>query len=84
MRTIQLTVPDSDYEAFQRVARAEHRTVEQLLQEALAMFRSERIEGKAPLRDLPVFPGYRPLTGLPSRADLYDEVFETRDSRPQP
>jgi hypothetical protein len=82
MRTIQLTVPDSDYEAFQKVASAKHRTVEQLLQEALTLFRSERIEGKAPLRDLPVFPGHRPVADLPSRADLYDEVFEPRDSRP--
>lgn len=74
MRTLRLTVTDSEYEAFQRAAEVAHRPIEQLLREAIAAFRRES-EGKVPLRDLPALWGHRPLGELPSRADLYEEMF---------
>jgi hypothetical protein len=47
----------------------------QLLRDAITVFQPEKFRAKALLRDLPVFPGHRPLGELPSRADLYDEIF---------
>jgi hypothetical protein len=83
MRTLRLTVTDSEYEAFRRAAEVAHRPMEQLLREAIAAFQSGT-EAKAPLRDLPVLSGHRPLGGLPSRADLYDEMFPDEVSKGQP
>jgi len=84
MRTLRLVVTDSEYEAFQQAAEAAHRPMGQLLREAMTGVRRERIEKKAPLRDLPVLPGHRPLGDLPSRADLYDEIFPAESSNGQP
>jgi hypothetical protein len=84
MRALHLTVTDSEYEAFQRAAEAAHRPMEQLLREAMAAVWHEETERKTPLRDLPALSGHRPLGDLPSRADLYDEMFsaEASDRRP--
>jgi hypothetical protein len=77
MRTLQLTVTDSEYEAFRQAAEVAHRPIEQLLREAIAAFRRTS-EGKAPLQNLPALSGHRPLGELPSRTDLYDEMFDGR------
>lgn len=83
MRTLHLTVTDSEYEAFRRAAEVAHRPMEQLLREAIAAFQhGPRV--KAPLRDLPVLPGHRPLGELPARADLYEEMFSDEASNGQP
>jgi len=84
MRTLRLTLTDSEYEAFQRAAEAAHRPMGQLLREAVTTFQREKVERKAPLRDLPVLPGHRPLADLPSRADLYEEMFSAEVSDEQP
>jgi hypothetical protein len=73
-------VTDSDYEAFRRAAEETHRSMGQLLREAIAVLQREETERKAPLRDLPILPGHRPLGDLPSRADLYDEMFSAEFS----
>jgi hypothetical protein len=83
MRTIQLTVSEADYEVLRKTADAEHRPIEQLIQEALAFFRRGRIKARTPLRDLPVLPGHQPLTDFPSRAEIYDEMFD-KDSLSRP
>jgi hypothetical protein len=80
MRTLRLTVTDSEYEAIQRAAEAAHRPMEQLLREAVAVLRREEAEKKTPLRDLPVLSGHHPVGDLPSRADLYEEMFSTEAS----
>jgi hypothetical protein len=46
-----------------------------LLRDAITLVQHEKNEIKTPLRDLPILPGHRPLGGLPSRADLYEEMF---------
>jgi hypothetical protein len=46
-----------------------------LLRDAITLVQREKSEIKAPLRDLPVLSGHRPLGELPSRADLYGEIF---------
>ena len=79
MRTISVAVSETDYEAFRRVARAQHRSTAQLIREAMAFFRAERLEERMPLEDLPVLAGHRAAGELPARAELYDEVFGDRE-----
>ena len=83
MRTLHLTITDSEYEAFRRAAEVAHRPMEQLLREAIAALQPGT-RAKNPLRALPVLPGHRPLGELPSRADLYEEMFSDEVSNGQP
>ena len=83
MRTLHLTVTDSEYDAFRRAAEVAHRPMEQLLREAIASFQGGT-RAKAPLRDLPVLQGHRLIGELPSRADLYEEMFSDEVSNGQP
>jgi hypothetical protein len=82
MRTISLAVLESDYEAFKEAAKEQGRSAAQLIREAMTFFRQHRLQKREPLRALPVLSAHRPIGNLPSRAELYDEVFEDReDSR---
>lgn len=83
MRTISVSVSKEDYEAFRRWSRRRKRSIAQLIREAMSFYREEKLEGQAPLTELPVLFGHRPLGNLPTRGDLYDEVFE-RASEPRP
>ena len=84
MRTLRVTVTDSEYEAFRRAAEAAHRPMAKLLRDAITLVQPEKSEIKVPLRDLPVLPGHRPLGDLPLRADLYDEMFSNKVFGGQP
>jgi hypothetical protein len=75
MKTISIAVPESEYEAFRRAAEVRNRTVEHLVREAMSVYREERLETRKPLRDLPVLSGHRPMGELPSRSEVYDEMF---------
>lgn len=75
MRTISVSVSKDDYEAFRRGARRGQRPIAQLIREAMAFYRKERLEEKSRLLELPVLVGHRPLSNLPGRAELYDEMF---------
>jgi hypothetical protein len=81
MKTISLSVSEADYEVFRRAAAAADRSIAQLIREAMALYRAERLEERAPLRDLPVLVGHKPLTLLPTRAQVYEEVFTDKVSR---
>jgi hypothetical protein len=84
MRTLRVTVSDSEYDAIQKVADARNRSVEQLLQETLASFQRETSAMRTPsLRDLPLYPGHRLVSDLPSRADLYEEIFSGEEASPR-
>lgn len=50
----------------------------------MASFQREPAETRKPLRDLPVFPGHRAVEDLPSRAELYEEIFLVEDSGSRP
>jgi hypothetical protein len=78
MRTLRVTVSDSEYEAIRKAADAQERSVQQLVQEILAAFQRESVESRKPLRDLPVLSGHRPVADLPGRADLYEEMFSEK------
>jgi hypothetical protein len=75
MRTLRVTVTDSEYEAFRKAAEAAHQPMAKLLRDAITLVQREKHEIKSPLRDLPVLTGHRPVGDLPSRADLYEEIF---------
>lgn len=75
MKTISVSVSADDYEAFRRGARRARRPIAQLIREAMALYRQERLEERSRLDDVPVLVGPRPLAPLPGRADIYDEIF---------
>ena len=75
MKTISVSVSKDDYDAFRRGARQGKRSIAQLIREAMALYRQERLEEKSRLLELPVLVGHRPLSPPPGRAELYDEVF---------
>jgi hypothetical protein len=75
MKTISVSVSTQDYEAFRRGSRRLKRPIAQLIREAMAMYREERLEEKSRLVELPVLVGHRPLSALPGRADIYEEIF---------
>ena len=76
MKTISLSVLKSDYEAYKRAAAEKGRSVAQLIREAMALYRAEKLEQRPPLVDLPVFPGHRPCGELPSRDEVWEEMFD--------
>lgn len=75
MKTISVSVSKEDYEVFRRGARHSKRSIAQLIREAMALYRQERLEEKSRLLELPVLVGHRPLSALPGRAELYEEIF---------
>lgn len=83
MKTLSVTVPETDYEVFRRAARAQHRPIAQLIREAIALYREERLQTRPPLTDLPVLHGHRPIGGLPTRAEIRDEIFADETGQPQ-
>ena len=76
MKTISVGILEPDYEAFRRAAKAEGRPIAQLIREAMAFYRREKLESKPRLTKLPVLPGLRPLGDLPSREELFDDIFD--------
>ncbi len=80
MKTISVAVLESDYETFRRSARALGRSTAQLIREAMAFYRQERLQARARLTALPVLAGHRPTGDLPGREELYDEIFSRDES----
>ena len=80
MKPISVSIYQPDYEAFKEAAKEQGRPVAHLIREAMALYRAERLDQKEPLKELPVLPGHRAVGQLPSRADVWDEVFEGDDS----
>lgn len=78
MKTISVAVSEADYEAFREAARQRDRSIAQLIRDAMARYRETELEPRTPLRSVPVLPGHRLVGKLPSRSELYDEVFELR------
>ncbi|MFQ5703825.1 MAG: ribbon-helix-helix protein, CopG family [Gemmatimonadales bacterium] len=76
MKTISVAISPDDYQAFQRAAKQQGRPVAQLIREAMAHYRAERLEERTRLSELPVLPGHGPVGELPGRAEIWNEVFE--------
>ena len=75
MKMISVGVVDSDYESFRKASRAQGRPIAQLIREAMAFYRQERLEQRSPLRDVPALAGHRLVSDLPDRGDLYGEMY---------
>jgi len=78
MRTISLSVSESEYEAFRRAAAEGGRPIAQMIREAMAEYHAGRFPDRTPLRRLIVLPGHRPVSPLPTRFDVYDDIFSAR------
>ncbi len=82
MKTISVAISPEDYEVFRQVARARQCSIAQLIREAMAFYRTEQLQKATPLTELPTLPGHRPRGALPSRAEIYTEIFtDTEESR---
>ena len=75
MKTISVSVSIEDYEEFRRIAKSEHRSIAQLIREAMAIYRQMMVDNRPALRNLPVLVGHKPIEQLPNRSELYDEIF---------
>lgn len=80
MRTISVAVSEGDYEAFRESALTEGRSIAQLIREAMALYREQRLETRTRMIDIPILLGHLPVqdAALPSRQNLYEEVFDER------
>ncbi len=74
MKTISVSVSESDYEAFRKVAKEQNRSIALLIREAMAEYRVSKLSERSRLTDLPVLPGHRLIGNLPSREEIYDEI----------
>ncbi len=80
MKTISIAVSIEDYEEFRREAKRQNRSIAQLIREAMADYRTQKLSKKTPLTELPVLAGHRARSVLPERDELYDEVFSSTRS----
>jgi len=78
MRTISLAVSEPDYEAFRRAADRQGRPIAQMIREAMAMYRAERLQERTRLTDFPVLVGHHSVAPLPTRDEVWDEITAER------
>ena len=76
MKMISVQVSKSDYEAFREASKKQHRSIAQLIREAMAFYREQKLQQRTPLTDVPVLAGHRLLGPLPGREEVYEEIFE--------
>jgi hypothetical protein len=79
MKTISLSVSEGDYEAFRRASERQGRPIAQLIREAMALYRTERLVERTPLLEFPRLVGHRPVAPLPGRDEIWDEISAGRD-----
>src|SRR5712691_2448686 len=75
MKTISVAISPEDYEVFRQAARARRCSIAQLIRDAMAFYRLEKLQQATPLMELPTLPGHRPRGPVPSRAEIYAEIF---------
>lgn len=74
MKTISISVSESDYEAFRVYAARHDRSIAELVREAMALYRKEKLTPTERLERIPVVHGMKPLGPLPTREEIYDEI----------
>jgi hypothetical protein len=67
MKPISIAIVEEEYELFRRAARRRGRPVAELIREAMAFYRAEKLERRDRLTDLPLLVGHRPRRRLPAR-----------------
>jgi hypothetical protein len=80
MKTISVSVSESDYDAFRKASKKQNRSIALLIREAMAEYRASKLRVRSRLTDLPVLPGHRLVGKLPSRDEVYDEIYN-RDEK---
>jgi hypothetical protein len=78
MKSISLSVSEDDYEIFRKFAQRQQRPIAQLIREAIAAYRAEKLEARDRLEEIVVLTGHSPSAPLPSREELYGEAFSLR------
>jgi hypothetical protein len=76
MKTISLAVSEDIYEAFRHIARAEGRSIAQTIRDAMSVYLAEHRPPRSRLEEIRVLPGMRPIGPLPSREEIWDEIFD--------
>ena len=79
MKTISLSVSESDYEAFREASKKQNRSIALLIREAMAEYRVSKLRERSRLMDVPALPGHRLIENLPSREEIYDEIFRREE-----
>jgi hypothetical protein len=81
MKAISVSVSEHDYEAFQRAAKRLDRSTAELIREAMAFYRAEKLERRSRLESLPTLAGHRLAGDLPDRGEVWDEILDSGDQR---
>ena len=76
MKTISVSVSAREYERFREEARQTHRSIAQLIREAMTFYRREKLSERSPLRELPVLAGHELVGDLPDHETVYEEMFD--------
>jgi len=79
MKTISLSVSESDYEAYRKASKKQNRSIALLIREAMAEYRASKLREQSRLTDVPALPGHRLIGNLPSREEIYDEIFRREE-----
>lgn len=82
IKTVSVAISESEYEAYRQAASERDQPVDELLQEAVTHYRVERLEGRERLEDLPVFGGHQLIGEIPTRVEIYDEMFNKGNDDP--
>ncbi len=75
MKTISLAVSEDVYDSFRQAADREGRSIAHMIRDAMAFYLETRIGARTRLTEVPVLLGHRPLSELPSRGDIWEEIF---------
>ena len=81
MKMISVGVSNAVYEEFRQAAATQHRSIALLIREAMAFFLKHKLRERSPLTELPVLPGHRIVGSLPTREELYGEIYEEKARR---
>jgi hypothetical protein len=76
MKTISLAVSEEDYEGFRLLSQREGRPIARIIREAMSLYLAEQRTPKGRLEHVRVFPGVRQIAPLPTREELWDEIYD--------
>jgi hypothetical protein len=80
MKTITINVSEPVYRVFQKYAEAQDRTTSELIREAMALYKAEKIEKKSSIRHSQPFSVGKVLDPVFKREDYLEEMlYENRD-----
>jgi hypothetical protein len=75
MKAISVSVSEEDYEAFRAAAQRSGRSIAQMIREAMRIYVAEHLQSRGRLEDVVVLPGHQLIGALPTREEIWDEIF---------